>query len=82
MLLRVLAGLGVDAERVLAHADSDEIRKLYGEQTDAARMLGIFGSPTLVVGSELFWGDDRMEDAMDWLEAQWAQATERAAAGA
>jgi hypothetical protein len=28
--------------------------------------LGIFGSPTFVVGEEIFWGDDRFEDALDW----------------
>jgi 2-hydroxychromene-2-carboxylate isomerase len=33
-------------------------------ETDAARQLGIFGSPTFVVGTELFWGDDRLEDAL------------------
>jgi hypothetical protein len=27
---------------------------------------GVFGSPTFVVGRELFWGDDRLEDAISW----------------
>jgi 2-hydroxychromene-2-carboxylate isomerase len=35
-------------------------------ETDAARALGVFGSPTFSVGSELFWGDDRLEDAVSW----------------
>jgi 2-hydroxychromene-2-carboxylate isomerase len=36
--------------------------------------LGIFGSPTFVIGDELFWGDDRLEDALDFaLEAQAAR---------
>jgi 2-hydroxychromene-2-carboxylate isomerase len=26
----------------------------------------IFGSPTFTVGRELFWGDDRLEDAISW----------------
>ena len=34
--------------------------------TDEARRLGIFGSPTFVVDGELFWGDDRLEDAIVW----------------
>jgi hypothetical protein len=33
-------------------------------QTDAARALEIFGSRTFVVGKEVFWGDDRLEDAV------------------
>ena len=36
-------------------------------ETDAARSLGIFGSPTFTVGRELFWGDDRLDDAIGWL---------------
>jgi 2-hydroxychromene-2-carboxylate isomerase len=30
----------------------------------AARTAGVFGSPNIVVGSELFSGDDRLEEAM------------------
>jgi 2-hydroxychromene-2-carboxylate isomerase len=36
-------------------------------ETDAARSLGIFGSPTFTVGCELFWRDDRLDDAISWL---------------
>jgi len=35
-------------------------------QTDQASALGIFGAPTSVVGGELFWGNDRLEDAVAW----------------
>jgi len=31
--------------------------------------LGIFGAPTLVVGPELFWGNDRLEAAMSWYKS-------------
>jgi 2-hydroxychromene-2-carboxylate isomerase len=34
--------------------------------TEAARRLGIFGSPTFAVGQEIFWGDDRLEEAIDY----------------
>ena len=61
-----LREIGQDPDRVLNRAGADEIaRKLEGE-TDAARQLGIFGSPTFSVGSELFWGDDRLDDAIRW----------------
>jgi 2-hydroxychromene-2-carboxylate isomerase len=33
-------------------------------QTDQARALGIFGAPSFVVGRELFWGNDRLGDAI------------------
>jgi 2-hydroxychromene-2-carboxylate isomerase len=28
--------------------------------------LSIFGSPTFVARGELFWGDDRLDDAIAW----------------
>ncbi len=34
--------------------------------TADAMTLGIFGSPTFAVGHELFWGDDRLDDAIAW----------------
>jgi 2-hydroxychromene-2-carboxylate isomerase len=60
-----LRELGKDAGAVIARAESKEVRKAFDAQTDAARKLGIFGAPTFVVGEELFWGDDRLEDALD-----------------
>lgn len=61
-----LAEVGQDAERVLALARSQETGRALDETTAAAKALGIFGSPTFVVGGELFWGDDRLEDALSW----------------
>lgn len=34
-----------------------------GEEVTAA---GLFGAPSFTTGSELFWGDDRLEQALDW----------------
>jgi len=33
-------------------------------ETAAAR--GIFGAPSFLVGDELFWGNDRLDDAVAW----------------
>ncbi|MBV8456239.1 MAG: DsbA family protein [Acetobacteraceae bacterium] len=49
-------------------ARSGAIGRQLRERTDEARALGIFGVPTFVVGKELFWGDDRLEDAIEWLD--------------
>jgi 2-hydroxychromene-2-carboxylate isomerase len=65
----VLAELGKDPDAVIAKANGQEVRDRYAAQTDAARSLGIFGSPTFAWGSEIFWGDDRLEDALDWAKA-------------
>jgi 2-hydroxychromene-2-carboxylate isomerase len=61
-----LRELGQDPARVLALAGGEEAKAALGAETDAARALGIFGSPTFTVGRELFWGDDRLEDALSW----------------
>jgi 2-hydroxychromene-2-carboxylate isomerase len=60
----VLAGLGRPAAEVLAHAAAADIAARLAAETDAARALGIFGSPSFAIGSEIFWGDDRLEDAI------------------
>jgi len=61
-----LRAIGQDAARVIALADRPEREQLLVAETDVARSLGIFGSPTFSFGSELFWGDDRLEDAIAW----------------
>lgn len=61
-----LAEAGQDPERVLASAASEEVTQAYSDQTDLAQAKGIFGSPTFVVDGELFWGDDRLDDAIAW----------------
>jgi 2-hydroxychromene-2-carboxylate isomerase len=61
-----LREIGQDPQRVLSLADRDEIAREFSSETDVARSLGVFGSPTFVVGDQLFWGDDRLEDAISW----------------
>jgi 2-hydroxychromene-2-carboxylate isomerase len=57
---------GQDAERVLRLADSDKGKADLAHATEEAKALGIFGSPSFVVDGELFWGDDRLDDAVRW----------------
>ena len=61
-----LRDIGQDPARVLSLANGPAANERLLAETDAARQLGIFGSPTLVVGKELFWGDDRLEDAINF----------------
>lgn len=65
----VLAGLGCDPEPVLAAAASAENKERLRRQTDEAARLGIFGAPTFVAGEEIFWGHDRLDDALAWSRA-------------
>jgi 2-hydroxychromene-2-carboxylate isomerase len=68
-LRALLTELGQDADAVIAQAQSEEAQRAYDAETDAAKALGIFGAPSFVVGTELFWGDDRLEDALAWAQA-------------
>jgi 2-hydroxychromene-2-carboxylate isomerase len=65
-LRAILTDLGKNAESVMVAADGAPVRDKYLAETDTARQLGLFGSPTFVCGREIFWGDDRLEDALDW----------------
>ena len=58
--------LSIDKEKVIANANSNEIENQYLKNTDSARENKVFGSPSFIVNSEIFWGDDRMEDAITW----------------
>jgi 2-hydroxychromene-2-carboxylate isomerase len=61
-----LRDIGQDPARALELANSEGAKVTLAAETDAARELGLFGSPTFSVGRELFWGDDRLEDAISW----------------
>jgi 2-hydroxychromene-2-carboxylate isomerase len=62
----VLGTLGLDAAHVLQIANSPGNKEALKAQTPRAIERGIFGAPSFVVGKELFWGDDRLEDALAW----------------
>ena len=61
-----LRDIGQDPVRVLAIATAPASNEVMLAETDAAKAKGIFGSPTFAVGDELFWGDDRLDDAINW----------------
>ncbi len=57
------AGLPDD---ILDQARSSANKHALRDTTEEAMRRGIFGAPSFTVGDELFWGDDRMEDALSW----------------
>ena len=61
-----LAPLVEDPGAILEEARSDVSKAKLREQTGEAGRIGIFGAPSFVAGSELFWGNDRLEDALLW----------------
>jgi 2-hydroxychromene-2-carboxylate isomerase len=58
--------LGLPAQPIIADAQSDANKLRLREQTGLAAARGIFGAPTFFVGDEMFWGNDRLDDALEW----------------
>lgn len=49
---------------------NDEINKhALRLSTQEAGRKGLFGAPSFIVGDELFWGDDRLKDALDYAKS-------------
>jgi len=65
-VLAALEGLVPDPAAVLHAAQGEQNKAALRAQTVAARARGVFGAPTFMVGDEMFWGDDRLEDALDY----------------
>lgn len=63
-----LRDIGQDPQSTLALASTPDIKASLIAETGIARDLGIFGSPTFAVGREIFWGDDRLDDAISWFK--------------
>lgn len=67
VLRRIISGLGHDPARILAAASTPESKSALRDATAEAARQGIFGAPTFVTADrELFWGDDRLEQALAW----------------
>ena len=60
----VLRGLGLPDGEILDAAQSAPVKLRLREQTETARSRGIFGAPTFFVRGEMFWGNDRLDDAL------------------
>jgi 2-hydroxychromene-2-carboxylate isomerase len=60
----VLVEVGVNAQDVIDAAFADDRKNLLREATAEAQAKGIFGAPTFFVRGEMFWGNDRLDDAL------------------
>jgi 2-hydroxychromene-2-carboxylate isomerase len=70
----ILDSLGQQGVQLVEQAQAPENKLRLREQTRRAKVLGIFGAPNFVVGAELFWGNDRLEDALAWAGSRMSEA--------
>lgn len=54
---------GLDGDAVLAATGTPQVKAALRVNTERALALGVVGVPSVVVGEEVFWGDDRLEEA-------------------
>ena len=59
--------MNLNKDEVLKKVNSPEIETIYQKNTSNAFQSGVFGSPTFIYEGEVFWGDDRLEDCIKWL---------------
>jgi 2-hydroxychromene-2-carboxylate isomerase len=62
----VLLALGIAPGDTIATAQSEPVKQALRAQTERGRVLGIFGGPTFFAAGEMFWGNDRLDEALDW----------------
>lgn len=73
-IITILDSLGQDPDRVLKLSVADENKLKLRSQTELAIEKGIFGAPSfLTPDGELFWGNDRLEDALLWINSSRGQ---------
>lgn len=61
--------LGMPGAELVEAEQSEVVQAAYRDFSEQARLLGVFGSPTYVVESERFWGQDRLDFLEDRLRA-------------
>jgi 2-hydroxychromene-2-carboxylate isomerase len=61
--------VGIDPAELEAATRDAAVKQALREATDAAYDAGVIGVPTVSIGEELFWGDDRLEDAAAYLRS-------------
>ncbi len=70
----ILDSFGQPGAQLVEQARAPGNKRRLREQTQRAIELGIFGAPSFMVGEELFWGNDRLEDALAWAGSRTGEA--------
>ncbi|MRW83663.1 2-hydroxychromene-2-carboxylate isomerase [Pseudoduganella sp. FT26W] len=60
----ILTSIGLDAATLLAAAQSDDNKARLRARSEEAKSRHLFGAPTFFVDNEMYWGNDRLSDAL------------------
>lgn len=68
LIIESLNSLGQNGEDLIEQVKTDQlIKDKLRDVTEEARIKGLFGAPSFITeDGELFWGNDRLEQALDW----------------
>jgi len=66
-VLDIAAGLGVDRAALAAALAGPELKERLKTEVESAIAAGVFGSPTVIVDGEMFFGVDRLPQLERWL---------------
>ena len=64
MIAEIVRDLGRDGAPRWRARSPTTIKQELRAATEEAQRLGIFGAPSFIAGGELFWGNDRLEQAL------------------
>jgi len=70
VLRSIIQSLHLDPESIFHRAEQVDVKEGLKRQTAEAQARGIFGAPSFLAGDELFWGDDRLEQALAWAKRE------------
>jgi 2-hydroxychromene-2-carboxylate isomerase len=67
-ILGAIAAAGIDPAGIAARIDTPDVVAALAANTDEAARRGVFGSPTMIVGDAMFFGNDRLDFLREELE--------------
>jgi 2-hydroxychromene-2-carboxylate isomerase len=62
VMAQAMTSSGLPTEDILAGIEDPDIKKALITNTERSVSMGAFGSPTFFVGSEIFFGKDKLEE--------------------
>jgi 2-hydroxychromene-2-carboxylate isomerase len=66
VLAGIIEKLGAEPAQWAERMSAPGIKQALKDQVSEASRRGVFGAPSFFVGDELFWGDDRLNQALGW----------------